>query len=260
MNNNSLIQSLATIGLDETTAKVYITLLSNPEFNITDLSRELGIGRNKVYEIIGILSDSGLIDYDKNYTRQIKLKSPSIIATLLKNKKYQVNHTLSDFEEVLPNLITNYFETKKEPEIKLYEGVNKFVYLMNQVLVESESGSELLSFNEGQDLWDIIDWEYFLNIWIETRVRKNIFARIILQHSQVLSQIELLKSEINNDQAKLRQMKMLSKNSNSQGCYWIIGAKVIHWDTMNAKAVMIDNYTIAENMKAGFEMIWEGLE
>ena len=255
MINNILQQSLVSIGLDDTTIKVYIALLNSPDLNVTDISRELGFGRNKIYETIDILSSFGLIEHSKDYSRKINLRSPSIIATLLKNKKYQVNHTLTNFEEVLPSLVTNYFEAKKEPEIKFYEGINKFVYLMNQVLSESELGSELLSFNEGQNLWKIVDQEYFVTVWIEKRVAKNIFAKIVLQYNPT----QLLKMEIKKDDEKLRQMKMLNKSTDSHGCYWIIGTKVIHWDTQKANAVMIDNFTIAENMKANFNMIWESL-
>ena len=255
MKNTTLRESLSFIGLNDLSVKVYEILLDSPASNITEISREAGIGRNKVYEIIDDLSTFGLLEYGKNQDRKIKLTSPSVISTLLKSKKYQLNHALSNFEEILPSLTTNYFETKKEPAIKLFEGVNKFVYLMNQILIESEDGSELLSFNEGQDLWDIVDFEYFRTVWIEKRITKNIFAKIILQYSTV----EILKIETKKDRTKFRQMKMLNDSSIALGCYWVIGTKVIHWDTSNAKAVMIDNFTIAENMKANFELIWKTL-
>ena len=254
MIQNTLHKSLAQIGLDDNQIKVYLLLLENNNFNVTDISRETGIGRNKIYDILKELAQLELIDHTKDFGRKILLKSPSIIGTLLKNQKYQVNHTINDFETILPNLITNYFETKVEPEIKIYEGVNKFVYLMNLILSESQDGEELLSFNESQDLWNIMDYKYFESVWINGRVRKNIFAKILLRND--LSQREFLLHEITLDSTKFRQMKILKNPAVVSGCYWIIGNKVIHWDTLNAKAVLISNSTITDNMRLNFELVW----
>ena len=254
MIQNTLHKSLAQIGLDDNQIKIYSLLLENNNFNVTDISRESGLGRNKIYDILKELAQLGLIDHTKDFGRKILLKSPSIIGTLLKNQKYQLNHTINDFESILPNLITSYFETKTEPEIKIYEGVNKFVYLMNLILSESQNGDELLSFNESQNLWDIVDFRYFETVWINGRISKNIFAKILLRDD--LSQREFLLHEITLDSTKFRQMKILKNSPVVNGCYWIIGNKVIHWDTLNAKAVLISNSTIANNMRLNFELVW----
>jgi sugar-specific transcriptional regulator TrmB len=249
-----LQQPLNQIGLDQKEINTYLLISQNPNISVSDLSRETGLGRNKIYEILKHLSELGLLEHPKDYGRKIMLKSPSVIGTLLKSKKYDINSTIQNFEETLPSLITNFYDYKKEPEIKLYEGSNKFVLLMNQVLQEAENGTEMFSFNEGDDFYDIVDINYFLGIWIEERVKKDIFNKILVAHDNSL----FVKHSPLND-VKLRQMKTLPIQKENKGCYWVIGNKVIHWDTANAKAVLILNQSIADSMKLHFEIAWNSI-
>lgn len=242
---------LSQIGLDQREINTYLIINQNPIITVSDLSRETGLGRNKVYEILKKLSDLGLLEYPKDYGRKIILKSPNVIGTLLKSKKYDINSTIQNFEENLPSLITNFYDYKKEPEVRLYEGSNKFVLLMNQVLQEAENGIEMVSFNEGDDFYEIVDINYFLGIWIEERAKKNIFNKILVTHNNSLFQKHSPQNEI-----KLREMKTLP-NQNNKGCYWVIGNKVIHWDTINAKAILISNQSIADSMKLQFQIVWD---
>ncbi len=249
-----LQQPLTQIGLDQREIQIYLLVSSNPEIIVSDISRETGLGRNKVYSVLKNLADIGLLEHERDYGRRIILKSPSVIGTLLKSKKYKINSTINDFEEVLPSLITNFYDAKRELEIKLYEGTNKFVYLMNQVIQEAENGSAMFSFNEGDDFYEIVDTNYFLGIWIEERVKKNIFNKILVTHNNSLFQKHSPQNQI-----KLREMKQLP-SQNNKGCYWVIGNKIIHWDTVYAKAILIINPIMAQNLRLSFELLWESVE
>ena len=247
-----LQQPLTQIGLDQSEIQIYLLINAFPNINVSDISRETGLGRNKVYDVLKNLAEIGLLEHERDYGRRIILKSPSVIGTLLKSKKYEINSTINNFEETLPSLITSFYDAKREPEMKLFEGTNKFVYLMNQVIQEAENGSEMFSFNEGDDFYEIVDINYFLGIWIEERVKKNIFNKILVTNDNSLFQKHRGQNEV-----KLREMKLLPKHNHNTGCYWVIGSKIIHWDTINAKAILIINPVMAQNLRMSFELLWD---
>ncbi|MBC7472349.1 MAG: hypothetical protein H7196_03775 [candidate division SR1 bacterium] len=45
----------------------------------------------------------------------------------------------------------------------------------------------------------------------------------------------------------------------TNGCYWIIGQKVILWDAVTPKAVLIDNLVMVGLIKSSFDMIYDNL-
>jgi len=249
MLSKNLKNALSELGLDSENINVYEQLLTLKKPTITEISGNIGTYRRKVYEVLENLFEVGLVEEN-----HLVPKSPVIIATLLKAKQYKLNSSLVGFQDELPNILSSFFRQGRSPDIRVFDGINKFLYLFNTILDEIENHQEILSFNEGDDLYEVWDLDYFLSYWIQIRVKKGVNIRILANSENTTSKKELPKDKI-----LLRQTKFLKKNKAEKGCYWVFGSKIILWDTATPKAVLIDNTLLATMFRAQFEIIWEAI-
>jgi predicted DNA-binding transcriptional regulator len=254
MANNKLNNALQKLGLDKLSISLYENLMVNPSLSITELCTQTGQYRAKVYEALEQLKALGLVERENDFKRQIKVLSPTTVFTLLKQKQYEINRSVVDLQEELPYILTNYYDQKSALDVKVFDGENKFTYLLTTILDECVDGSEMVSFNENNDIYNIIDAKYFFDIWVEKRITKKIFNRILLHPKNTFTS-----SQQPLDQSKFRKTKVLPSSLSDQGCYWIIGSKVVFWDTVTPKAVLIENKVLAETLKTGFELVWDGI-
>jgi sugar-specific transcriptional regulator TrmB len=255
MKNTKLNKSMTKLGLSDLAIKIYEVLLDNPDLSITEICTQTGQYRAKVYEGFEELKNIGLLERENNFKRVIKLSSPSTVFNLLKQKQYDINRSVVDLEQELPYILANYFDSKESLDIKIFDGQNKFVYLLTSILDECVDGTEMVSFNENNDIYDIIDSKYFFDVWVEKRIQKSIFNRI-LSHPKNTFVSEQKKF----DSQKMRKCKILPSSNSDQGCYWIIGNKIILWDTSTPKAILIENKILAEVLKTNFYQVWDRLE
>jgi DNA-binding transcriptional regulator GbsR (MarR family) len=254
MRNNKLTKALQKLGISETAIQIYGLLLDQPQISITELCTQTGQYRAKIYEALEELKVIDLVERENDFKRQIRVSSPTTVFTLLKQKQYEINRSVVDFQEELPYILANYFDQKTALDVKVFDGENKFTYLLTTILDECIDGIEMVSFNENNDIYNIIDAKYFFDVWVEKRIAKKIFNRILLHPKNIF-----INSQQPLDQTKFRETKILPNSNSDQGCYWIIDSKIIFWDTVTPKAILIENKVLACVMKFGFELIWKSV-
>jgi len=246
----SIQKALSQLGLSNLAIRVYSQVFTEEKETVSKLARELGIYRRRVYESLNELKVMGLIDDEP----KIVAKSPATISALLKAKEYELNKITLEYQQDLPTMLGNFFQKGKIPDIRIFEGINKFRYLFNTILNEIDSREEIVSYNEGNDLYEVLDLEYFFDIWIEKRIERGIFIRILANGENSMHKKEFSKNKI-----KFRETKILPKTDKNLCCYWVIGSKIILWDTQTPKAFMIENPFLAIMFKNQFELGWERL-
>lgn len=74
------------------------------------------------------------------------------------------------------------------------------------------------------------------------------------------SNFELRKLKHSDTPAKLRAMRFLPKEVKVKGTITIFGNKVINWNTVLAKATVIDDKIMADTYRALFDLLWEQAE
>lgn len=255
MKNLKLTKALEQIGLSQQSIKVYFLLFNDSELSITQICNHLGMYRAKIYDFLEELKEFDLISRENDYSRKIFVASPSVVFNILKRKQYELNRSLVDLEEEMPNILASYSDKKGTLDVKVFDGENKFIYLMTSILDECVEGSEMISYNEGNDLYDIFDATYFLETWVNRRIQKLIFNKILLNRDNKFTPNQILQ-----DKTKYRECRVLETSNSEQGCYWVIGNKVIFWDTLTPKAVLIENKTIAQLLKSNFYQVWDNLD
>ena len=252
MNKIQLAKTLSALELSKIAIQIYTALLNDSGLSISDMCTQTGVYRRKIYEAIEELKEIGLIERENDYTRNLVIKSPSVVHILLKNKQYEINKSIQNYEEILPGLLTGFYEQGNNPTIRVFDNTNKFIFLFVTILDEIESGSDMISYNESDDLYELLDHNYFFNIWVSKRIKKQIRNRILTNKRN--SKVPL---EHPVDENQLREFKILPSSVKEGGCYWVFNTKVILWDTTSPKAVYIENKVFADLMRNQFELIWE---
>jgi hypothetical protein len=119
------------------------------------------------------------------------------------------------------------------------------------IIEETPKGEEILAISEGDDFYNIIDWDYFEENWMFPRIRKGVYVRMLTRFDNVL-----YKTLQKNDKEHLRQMRVLPKSFKSLGSIWISNNKIINWNTVMARAIVIEDRVMADFYREMFEVLW----
>jgi predicted transcriptional regulator len=253
MLNNIFIKSLTKLGLTEFEARVYEYLATQKKVNFTELAKELSTNRMNVYRAMAKLEELELITKNKN-TGQYVITSPNKILSLLRYQEVEFSRISEDFSAALPYILDNFYLDKKEPKVQIFEGRRDFMRLVNQTIDELESGSELLWLCEGEELYGIVDTEYFNVELGSKRKAKNVKARILAGFYN-----DKIFGEDNRNLDLERVVKRLPKEFNTLGTVSIAGDKVVLWNTVNPRAVLVDDKVMAGVFTGIFEYIWNNV-
>jgi sugar-specific transcriptional regulator TrmB len=256
LQNNILEKSLQELGLSNFQIQLYSLLIKKEDLNIMQLAKELGVYRLKVYDALEELKQFNLIQKESNYSRKIIIEPPSKIITLLKRKETELSTLNTNLSEYLPTLQNEYYSSRKQPIIKVYEGKTQFINIFHQILEELEAGDEICIIGEGQDFYDIIDFEYYYSTFREDRIKRVIKAKVLWKQPILLD----IKKLISTDSKELRKSKTLPTNFSSPGSIWITKNKVINWTTVLPKAIVIQDQNLVLFYNELFESYWNILD
>lgn len=111
-----LEQYLQAIGLSDKEAKVYLANLQLGPSPIQDISRQSGLKRSTVYEIVKTLKDKGLIQTTQHDKKKLFIaEEPANLALYLKQREKVLQEILPDLE-ALKNI------NASRPAIRIFEG------------------------------------------------------------------------------------------------------------------------------------------
>jgi sugar-specific transcriptional regulator TrmB len=250
---NIFIKSLTKLGLTEFEARVYEYLATQKKANFTELAKQLVTNRMNIYRAMAKLEEFELINKDKT-TGQFTITSPNKILSLLRYQEIEFSRISDDYSAILPYILDNFYLDKKEPKVQIFEGRRDFMRLMNQTIDDLKPESELLWLCEGEELYEIVDIQYFNLELGSKRKAKKVKARILAGFDNV----KIFNQENQNKELD-RKIKRLPKGFSSLGTISIAGDKVVLWNTVNPRAVLIDDKVMAGVFTSIFEYIWKGL-
>jgi sugar-specific transcriptional regulator TrmB len=251
MSQAILIKALHELGLPEFEAKTYILLTQIEDLNIAQMAKTLNTNRVRIYEALKRLETAEI--YFKRENGDFDILPPSSILARLRHRQTESNRLIDDLSDALPELTTNYYNTSKQPSVKIYEGKDRFVKLILEMIEEIETGDELLWFAEGEEFYQIIDPDFFLQELSSRRHKKQVPARILaLQNNFPLRTVKAT-----DPKSFLRQIRFLSKEVKTRGTITVFGNKIINWNTVLAKATLIDDKVMADTYRALFDLLWD---
>lgn len=238
----NMIASLAkTFGLSESTAKVYVALLSLKQANVSQIARASSLRRTTVYPHIEDLQNRQFLTEVTKGRRTLYTATPP--QTLLEMAESQVG----SFGRTLPQLLAISQASPEKPRVRYYEGVDGIKSVFADTL---QAGQEIVGWS---------DYEYsmkrlpnFFEQYAQERARRNILYRVIARNTPA-GRDRAIKAN-----RHLREVKF----SNTPGIetdLYIYGDRVAHvnFQTDNMFAVIIEDLKIAATLRAIWRQAWQ---
>jgi sugar-specific transcriptional regulator TrmB len=248
MNTDILFNSLIELGLGKLEADLYLLLILGKETNITKLAQKLGVQRLRIYQALDSLEEFGLIQKRSKESKNIVLQSPSKIPALLQEKEYKFKRLSNDLNSIIPLLLKEYDSTLPHPSIKIYQGREQFILLMDQILEEEKE--QIFHFGSNEHIVSLLTKDYADN-WVDRRVGRKIGTREIIFRSNYIE------SRQEKDEDELRQIKWIPAQFDATGSYLIFANKVALWNSLLPKMIVVEDAVIVNLLKTNFEIIWE---
>ena len=230
-----LESNLRELGLKETEAKVYLTLLNIGPSTAISIAKRISIHRRTVYDTLNILINRGYVStFCENGIKNFKANNPKIFLALITEKKRILEATLPFLSQI--------FEQEKETtDISVINGIDG----LKPILVEMiESKKEIL--------------------WMGGGFKLN----SLLLHSNRRMLDSLAKTNIRTIQAKSKESALLSKTISKikiipekfqTNIAFFTYDNIVLLSQISQKGVIsikIENKEFANTFKNYFELIW----
>lgn len=246
LNKKELLQNL---GLSEREIIIYSALLNKGPLLPQSVAKETGIKRTTLYTIFPEMINKGfLVEITQGKRRLLQAVSPDKLFDVYEREYKELKAGIGE-------LLALYRMQGLKPKVSIYEGLEGIKRVFIDMLEESK---DTCGFNRiAQYDKEILNW--VTSYFVPRRVKKNIEVRAIV--SKEKEGVEHMES----GKEHLRQTRFvpLDKFPFTATESWVYGDKVCFM-TIKEKGplvgVIIESKDISQNLKALFELAWEGAE
>jgi len=242
-------ETLEKIGISKNETKVYLSLLSLGSSLAGKISEKAGIHRRTIYDALNRLVEKGLVSFViKSGKKYFEATNPEKLLEMLKEKKGEIERKEKIIQEILPELILEYKQTKSKLEASIYKGKEGLKTIMELILKEKKDWSSIGSTGKGPEILP-----YFLPTWHKKRIKSKIEYKGLIADT-----LEGRKRAREFSRIGLVKYKFLSKNIKNPQTIWIFGNKVaiILVSIEQPIIFLIDNKEIANSFRYQFEWLW----
>lgn len=133
VDNSSIIQEMKTLGLSEYEIKAYLSLLEKNPLNGYNLSKESGIPRSRIYEVLDMLKNKGMVfeEIRDKATVYYPLEPKLLISKLEKN----FTQTLSNIDKYINDIFS---KDEERSQLTILEGREKIIESLNLLIAHSK--------------------------------------------------------------------------------------------------------------------------
>jgi sugar-specific transcriptional regulator TrmB len=249
--NENLYTALRELGLTDLEINLYTVSLRLGPSPISTIAESMGISRPNVYKVIQGLERHGLARFSERgkYARNFIVESPTEVVAKLRNKKEKIAVLDNDLVSELPNLLALYHQGEGDTKIKVFKGREQYVKLVNQIL--DESGEVMEYFGSATDYINFLSWETE-RVWINKRIKKNIFIKVLLLPGETAENFEL------SDREQLRETRILKDSAPFITSFQLFANKVAIWQPKAPLAILIEDEFIVAMLRSVFYKLWNG--
>lgn len=141
-------ETLQKVGLSEKEIKIYSTLLDSGEQKISSLLVKTDLKRGDLYySLDNLVAKNLIVKEDKNKKLHFRLNHPNQLEKLLEQKEVEIKKAEAEVSAVMPTIISNFNLSHNQPGVKVFEGQNGFLRLMEDSL---DSRTDILSYTDPQ--------------------------------------------------------------------------------------------------------------
>ena len=248
-----LEKELATLGLSEKEAMVYLAAIQLGPSPVQRISQRAKVNSATTYVIIESLVEMGLMSkYDKGKKTFFVAEKPERLIDYFETKEKDLHEKLGRIKEMVPQLDSLYNDLSDKPRVKYYEGVEGLKAVQNDFydsLGKEEAIYTFLPFDEAASS--------VLNDRLKAVRKKRIGKKI---KSKMIYTSKNGKQEAYEKEAKKQLTELMYVNYEKypfKGGMNIYGNKIFMIDYLGKLGgIVIENKTLAELFRYIFEMIW----
>ena len=230
-----MFEKLVPLGLTNTEAKIYVTLIDLGRAQAGIISRKSGIHRRSVYDALERLIEKGLVSYIKENDKRFYVPTdPQRVLELLKQ-------TTTDVNSIMPALKAKYNEAKQKQETLFYRGIEGIKTIFEDQLA---SGKDVYILGAAKNANELL--KYYLPHFTSKRVSKKIKMHMIYAGPRTGKNVPM---------ADVRFLPMEYANPVATNIYDDKVA-IILW-TYEPVAILIKNKDIATAYKSYFDILWK---
>lgn len=247
---DNLTTILADLNITSIGSSIYEYFLINPNNSITECGRDLGIHRHQVYTSLEKLQNTGLII---SQNKKVVVEPPQIIGILLEHQSIKLNSTARKLDAIIPKLSGDY-SNRDTGFVKTYFRKSQLLEVVQNSMDKIRKDQIVLIFGDSEEFYNVIEPLYLEKTLVKKRVARRIQAKLILV-PPVSSEVQ---KWISKDKEQFRETRILESESNLVGTFWVLGDKVILWNTQTNIAITIENSYYSKMFESIFELTWQG--
>lgn len=155
-----MIQQLLTdIGLNQTQAKLYISLIKYGAQTPPEIAKRTKLTRTNAYKALDTLVAMNLAEKQEKFGKfTYTAQNPSGLEAMAKQRRNEAIRREAQLQSNLPTLISYFFTHSNQPGIRFFEGVAGLKEIFNDVM---RTGQDEYLIRSGQDV-QLLDRSFFL--------------------------------------------------------------------------------------------------
>jgi len=224
------------LGFNKSETEIYLTLLRLGKATATKLTKETGIHRTYIYDIIEKLRERGMISQIKEQNKYFfQATDPNRIKEYLLEK-------VENMEKLLPELNKIKSKSSGEVSVEVYKGEEGMKTILNDII------------REGKDYYVIGAVKEFEKILPEIYIRQF----VLKVNEKKMKETAILEEETEIIEARKHNYKYLPKEYLSLSSFIIYGDKIalFVWKKPYIQ-ILIKNKDISESYLTQFKILWK---
>jgi sugar-specific transcriptional regulator TrmB len=247
---DKLIQdSLKLLGLAQKEIRFFEVCFTSGPISINEAAKLARLQRSTAYLTAQDLIGKGLIIEDfSHYRKKVMAVDGEKLMKIIANRQRTLRRQELELQEKLPELQALYQASEIRPKVKVYEGNNGLLSVWRDIL---SAKSEILLWTN-QEKENLFFTPLLHQKFVTERIKKGMQIKVLAVNNPKGK--ELLK----NDQASLRQTKLLPKDVNFSAETYIYDNKFAILDyTKDIIGIIIESEQMTNSHKAIFDMNWK---
>jgi len=252
--SDSLVSKLGHFGLDNDEASIYLYLLRSNYKSALEISREVKVGRTKVYRILRKLIKLGIVNQKLDtHGKKFKAESYEKLELLLRSKESEIESLKGIRDDLFQDL--KYFQSKyhKKSRVLYYSGKEG----LKQITWNSTKAKDELLIFEIKDMSAFLDYGFCEKVRMEF-VRNKVKVKEITNHKSLPAW-----TDIHEFVRKFWSCRYISPVKLKMKFEILVYNNVLamyNFKDSDVFCVEIYNESLAEMQKQLFEFLWDSAQ
>lgn len=242
------MEELKKIGLTDNEINVYMYLIEHGKSVASKIAKYLEINRSLTYQVLESLIEKGLVSYSiVDKLKYFRAADPSKLTDFIQHRKEQLEQQELEVMKLIPELKVKYQEKQAEPEFEIYEGMDGFKTVLEDILRSLKSGEE----------YHVIGWrgifqskaKHWSTHWNNRRAKLGIKRKLVTNEKFIPTAKQL----------PLTEIKYLRKEHDIPLTTIIYADKVATrmWVVDKPYVILIKSKDAYDSFKKYFDLIWK---